>query len=81
MIIDLCVDVCMYLLSSRNAAFERLGSESHLWRLSSSRRASGEGGTAVSCETCGSPSPFLLCKVLVTEGQWEPETLNCRILR
>lgn len=81
MIIDLCVDVCMYLLSSRNAAFERLGSESHLRRLDSSSGVSGEGAMVVSCETCGSPSPFLLCMVLVTEGQWQPENLNCRILR
>lgn len=58
MIIDLCVDVCMYLLSSWNAAFERLDSGSNLKRLSSSRGVSGEGGMAVSCET-GCPVPVL----------------------
>lgn len=48
----------MYLLSSRNAASERLDSGSNLKRLSSSRGVSGEGGMVVSCETCG-PVPFL----------------------
>lgn len=48
----------MYLLSSRNAAFERLDSGSNLKRLSSSRGVSGEGGMAVSCET-GCPVPVL----------------------